>query len=397
VTGRGGESARSKRATAVALTVLALGMLALAAGRTRAQGAGGGRASGGRTVTIAGSGDVLGHIRVVRAARAGGWDRIFAGLAELVREDDAAFANLETPLSEERPVESGSPPILGAPPELAQGLARAGIDVLSIANNHAWDQWARGAERSVAAVRAAGMGAVGAGPTLDDAFRAHVIERRGVRIAFVGITERVNAGPGHSPPEALIARWDDDARVAAAVEAARGQADVVVVSIHWSYDFLPRPSGAQRRRAAFLVEHGADVILGHGPHVLHEVERLPSPRGDAICAYSLGNLVSNQGLRYRVGRRAAAGAHPATWLPTSRDGAWLRVPVTVADGRISIGQLEAVPLFTSNNFWRMERGEDAEPDIRVQRLSAVDEAALRDERRPIIGATLGGEVRLVER
>jgi len=374
------------------VATLSLVLLALAATRSPldAQGSSG-------SVVVAGGGDVLAHIRVVRAARAGGWDRVLSGLRELVRPDDVAFANLETPLSEERPVGSGWRPLSGAPPGFARGLADAGVDILSLANNHAWDQWARGAERSVAAVRAAGMGAIGAGPTLDDAFAAHVVTRGGVRVAFVGITERVNAGPGHSPPEALIARWDDDARVGRAIEAARGQADVVVVSIHWSHDFVARPSGTQRRRAAFLVAHGADVILGHGPHVLHEVERLPSPRGEALCAYSLGNLLSNQGLRYRVGRRAAAGAHPATWLPTSRDGAWLRVPISVSGGRVTLGRVEAVPLFTHNNFWELERGAAAEPDIRVARLASGTDPALRDERRPIIAGTLGDVVTLVDR
>jgi poly-gamma-glutamate capsule biosynthesis protein CapA/YwtB (metallophosphatase superfamily) len=372
---------------AIAMALASIAPLGASLAQTRATG----------SVVIAGGGDVLAHIRVVRAARANGWDRVLSGLAEIVRESDAAFANLETPLSEERPVESGSPPILGAPPELATGLATAGIDVLSIANNHAWDQWARGAERSVAAVRAAHMGAIGAGPTLDDAFAPYVITRGTTRIAFVGITERVNAGPGHSPPEALIARWDDDARVAAAIERARAQADVVVVSIHWSHDFVERPNGRQRERARLLVDHGADVILGHGPHVLHAVERMSSPRGEAICAYSLGNLLSNQGNRYRVGRRAAAGAHIATWLPATRDGAWLRVEVTASGGRIAIGRVEAVPLFTFNNFWAMERDRTLEPDIAVQRLAAVTDAPLRDERRPIIGATLGGVVTLVDR
>jgi poly-gamma-glutamate synthesis protein (capsule biosynthesis protein) len=103
--------------------------------------------------------------------------------------------------------------------------------------------------RAVPSVRAAHMGAIGAGPTLEDAFAPYVIERGGTRIAFVGITERVNAGPGHSPPETLIARWDDDARVAAAIERARAMADVVVVSIHWSHDFVERPNGRQRARA----------------------------------------------------------------------------------------------------------------------------------------------------
>jgi len=373
------------------LATLALALVALAATRGPL-----GAQDGSRSVVIAGGGDVLAHIRVVSAARAGGWDRVLSGLRELVRPDDVAFANLETPLSEERPVESGSPPILGAPPELARGLADAGIDVLSIANNHAWDQWARGAERSVAAVRAAGMGAIGAGPTLEDAFAAHVVTRGGVRVAFVAITERVNGGPGESPPGTLIARWDDDARVGRAIEAARGQADVVVVSIHWGHDFVEAPNRTQRRRAAFLVEHGADVILGHGPHILHGVERVPSPRGDAICAYSLGNLVSNQGLRYRLDRHAARGAHPATWLPTSRDGAWLRLAVSVSGGRVTLGRVEAVPLFTHNNFWDVERGAASEPDIRVARLGDAD-PALRDRRRPIIAATLGDIVALVDR
>jgi poly-gamma-glutamate synthesis protein (capsule biosynthesis protein) len=389
----------SSRPARVLLTLSALVLALTAAPGLDAQGrdAQGLDARGARPVTIAGGGDVLAHIRVVAAARAGSWDRVLEGVREIVRESDVAFANLETPLSEERPVESGSPPILGAPPELATGLAAAGIDVLSIANNHAWDQWARGAERTVAAVRAAHMGAIGAGPTLDDAFAPHVIERSGTRIAFVGITERVNAGPGHSPPEALIARWDDDARVAAAIERARAEADVVVVSIHWSHDFVERPNGRQRQRARLLVDHGADVILGHGPHVLHAVERMSSPRGEAICAYSLGNLVSNQGLRYRVGRRAAAGAHIATWLPTSRDGAWLRVEVTARSGRIAIGRVEAVPLFTYNNFWDTERQRGLSPDIRVQRLAAVTEAPLRTERRPIIATTLTDTVTLVDR
>jgi poly-gamma-glutamate synthesis protein (capsule biosynthesis protein) len=355
------------------------------------------RAQGAPPVVIAGGGDVLAHIRVVRAARSGGWDRVFEGLREVIRERDVAFANLETPLSEERPVESGSPPILGAPPALATALANAGIDVVSIANNHAWDQWARGAERTVAAVRAARVGAIGAGPTLEEALAPHVIARDGTRVAFVGITERVNAGPGHDPPEALIARWDDDAQVAAAVERAREAADVVVVSIHWSHDFVQRPSARQRARARLLVDHGADIILGHGPHVLHGVERMRSPRGDALCAYSLGNLVSNQGLRYRLGRRAAAGAHIATWLPASRDGAWLRVEVRARGGRIAIDRVEAVPLFTYNNFWDTQRDRALEPDIRVQRLAEAADTLLRGERHPVIAATLGSEVTLVDR
>lgn len=359
-------------------------------------------------VVIAGGGDILAHLRVIRAAEEHGWDRVLEGLRPLIREHDAAFANLETPLSQERPPNSaGSPPILGAPAELATALAAAGIDVLSVANNHAWDQWARGAARTTQAVRDAGMGAIGVGPTLEDAFAPFVLEREGLRIAFVAVTERVNSGPGGDRNEALVARWTDDALLVRALARAREEADVVVASVHWSYDFAPGPSFAQRRRAAFLVEHGADVILAHGPHILHGVERLPSPRGEAVCAYSLGNLLSNQGFRYRMGRRAAPGAHPATWLPTTRDGAWLRVEVSVDEGRVAIGRVEAVPLFTSNNFWETDTDRSIAPDIFVQPLAALDQlapdratsdqAALGALRRSLIESALGPAVTLVDR
>jgi poly-gamma-glutamate synthesis protein (capsule biosynthesis protein) len=204
----------------------------------------------------------------------------------------------------------------------------------------------------------------------------------------------VNAGPGHDDPQARIATWDE-ARVAQALAAARRVADVVVVSIHWSHDFWQAPRSEERDRARFLVENGADVVLGHGPHVLHPVERLMSPRGQALCAYSLGNLVSNQGFAYRVGHDGLG--HEATWRPDSRDGAWLRVGLRLEGGRIAIDAVEAVPLFTYNNFFARDADLEPAEDIRVQRLADVDDPMLRAERRATIAAALGPAVTLVER
>lgn len=349
-----------------------------------------------RAVTIGASGDLLLQPRVVSAGRAAveGFDRVLSPIRVMAPGDIVAFANLESPLSEELPVFSGSPPTLGAPPEVASALARAGIDVVSLANNHAWDQGARGAALTRDALRRAGVQAIGAGETIDDALAPVVLARHGVRVAFVGVTHRVNAGPGHAEPRAMIATWDED-RIASALARARAEADVVVVSIHWSHDFRTEPRSEEREHARFLVAHGADVILAHGPHVLHPIERLPSPRGEALCAYSLGNLVSNQGFTYRTGHEGVG--HEATWRPDTRDGAWLRVRVSVGEGRVTIAGLEAVPLFTYNNYFARE--DDLEPveDIRVQRLADVDDPALAAERRAAIASALGPEVELVAR
>lgn len=356
---------------------------------------GGAQVRGG-AVTLGAGGDVLLQPRVVSAGRAAveGFDRVLAPVRVMAPADLIAFANLESPLSEEIPVESGSPPTLGAPADVAAALARAGIDVVSLANNHAWDQGARGAALTLRALREAGVRTAGAGDDDDAAIAPVVVTRGTIRVAFVAVTNRVNAGPGHDEPQARIATWDDE-RVIAALARARRAADLVVVSIHWSHDFWQGPRSEERERARFLVEHGADVILGHGPHVLHPVERLASPRGEALCAYSLGNLVSNQGFAYRLGHDGIG--HEATWRPDARDGAWLRVRVSVEAGRTSIGELEAVPLFTYNNFHERDQGLEPCEDIRVQRLCDVGDGALRAERRAAIAAALGPEVRLVDR
>lgn len=352
--------------------------------------------TGPRVVRIGASGDLLAHIRVLTSAREhGGFEHVLGALREAIDPREIAFLNLETPLSEERPVLSGSPPILGAPPEVANVLSSVGIDVVSVANNHAWDQYSIGAGRTLEALAAANVVALGAGPDLPTAFAPRfVITPEGTRVAFVAVTERVNGGPGPLGPSTLIARWAEDAPVIAAVEAARAAADLVVVSIHWSHDFRMLPFGAQREHARLLVEHGADVILGHGPHVLQEVERLPSPRGEAVCAYSLGNVVSNQGFRYILGRHGARGANPATWMPESRDGVWLRIEASIDEGRVTIAPVTGVPLFTYNNYFARERDHAVVEDIRIQLLRDVADEALRAARLEVIAATLGPHVTL---
>jgi poly-gamma-glutamate capsule biosynthesis protein CapA/YwtB (metallophosphatase superfamily) len=350
-----------------------------------------------RTVAIGGSGDILIHIKVARSATefadAGGYAHVFGELRGVLTEGEIAFANLETPLSMRVPPETGDPPILGAPADVATGLAGAGIDVLSTANNHAYDQTALGMVDTLAAIAAAQIAQVGASEQLERTPGPIVIERDGVRVAIVAFTERINRGPAVRDQPVFISRFEEE-RALRVLTEARSTADVVVVSIHWSHDYVREPMHTQRRLARWLVDSGADLILGHGPHVLQEVERFESPRGDAVCAYSLGNLVSNQGLQYAAGRRIPEGVHPAAVLPETRDGAWLRARFALEDGRIVLRGLEAVPLWTHNNHLARARGDEDRLDIRVRPLSAI-EPVLREERRAAIAAALGEHVTLL--
>ncbi len=349
-----------------------------------------------RAVTIGAGGDILCHLKVVRSAREheSGFEHVFGGLREVIGAAEVAFANLETPLSERIPPETGEPPVLGAPASVAPALAAVGLDVVSVANNHSYDQMAPGLGDTLEALAQASVGAVGASADLDAAPGPLVVERAGVRVAFVAFTERVNRGPAVRGAYTRVARYDD-ATARAALSRAHEVADLVVLSIHWSHDFVETPRLAQRQRARLLVDAGADVILGHGPHVLQEVERMDSPRGDAVVAYSLGNLVSNQGLRYWAGRRIPESLHPAVVLPTLRDGAWLRTRFVIEDGRVRITSLDAVPLWTANNYLDVALHRAEILDVHVGALRSMPIEYQR-ERRPVIAAALGPEVTLVE-
>lgn len=359
--------------------------------------AGAGEAQPGRTrrVVIGASGDVLFHTRVVDAARAnGGFDHLFASLRPVISEGEIAFANLETPLSTEHAPMRGDPPRLGAPPEAAAAMRRAGIDVLSLANNHVWDQRVEGLVETIAALDGAGIAHVGVAPDEDDAPGPLVVERAGVRVAFVAFTVDIQGHPGTRRPAVRVATWDER-RARAALARARERADFVVASMHWGLGYRHDDRSEQRAQAAFLVRHGANLVLGHGPHVLQRVERIASPPGEALVVYSLGNLVSNQGYVYRRGVRER-GVEVPLREPATRDGVWLRVAIERdLTGRTTIGGVEAVPLWTHNNWWEQERRRATLPDIRVLPHPEVLDAELRGERRAAIQAVLGGAVNLL--
>lgn len=351
--------------------------------------------SASRSVLIGASGDVLFHTRVVEVATRQGFEHVLSGLRDVISPQEIAFANLETPLSVDREPTRGDPPRLGAPPEAAEAMAAVGLDVLSVANNHAWDQRDHGMARTLEVLERTGIRPVGAARDEATAPGPIVVEQNGVRVAFVAFTVNLQGHPGRRRPVVRIATWDER-RARQTLRRARALADVVVASMHWGLAYRHDDRSEQRSRARFLVRHGADVVLGHGPHVLQRVERVESPRGEAVVVYSLGNLVSNQGYRFRRGRRER-GVEVPLREPATRDGVWLRVAVGLsADHQVRIERIEAVPLWTHNNWWDETRRRAGVPDVRVVPMRTLADDDLVAERRASIRAVLGDAVRLLD-
>lgn len=206
--------------------------------------------------------------------------------AKLLQRADLAFANLETAVSTRGEPFPKQYNFRAAPAALATLRRQSGIDVLNLANNHVGDYGAAAMLDTVRGVERLGMKAVGAGPDLGRALEPQVIERLGLRIAFVGFSEIAPIEFAAAPGQPGTA-WADPEQIANAIQAARRKADIVVATFHWGIERQTLETARQRELADVAVRNGAQVVIGAHPHTLQPVRR----QGGAIVAYSLGNFV----------------------------------------------------------------------------------------------------------
>ena len=214
----------------------------------------------------------------------------FRDVAAELSAADVAVANLETPLSD-RVVPSHDPKTLAfaTSTRAIPGLRLAGIDAVSLANNHSLNCGPEPFVDTLAALESAGVKHFGGGRTREDARRPAIVEARGLRFAFLGyddVAGRYYAAGERTPGIAPL----DLPEVVADVRAARQVADVVVPYFHWGTEYTSVPTQRQREVAHAAVDAGAALVLGSHPHWVQAVE---FHRG-AFIAYSLGNFVFDQ-------------------------------------------------------------------------------------------------------
>jgi poly-gamma-glutamate capsule biosynthesis protein CapA/YwtB (metallophosphatase superfamily) len=220
--------------------------------------------------------------RTVGERIAGGADPL-AAIRPLLERAASTVVNLESVLSEKGTAMAGKRYSLRAPVAAGPVLRSAGIDAVSLANNHAADFGDEALLDSIANLEANQVRAVGAGQTSDRADTPHFFTarsgRKGAVIALDDTGDAVEPG--------LIASARDRERVAAAIRGARAEASFVLCFIHWGEENTTTVSERQRELARWLIGQGADAIVGTHPHCLQPFD---SYHGRPIV-YSLGNLV----------------------------------------------------------------------------------------------------------
>lgn len=237
-------------------------------------------------------GDVMLDRGVAAVIAAEGPAYPFSGVGERLCAADLAIGNLECPLSatgDRLP----KPIAFRGDPALAPALAAAGFDIMNLANNHAVDCGRGALMGTIAHLRRANIRACGAGRDRAEAEAPVVLSAGGLRVAFLGFTEFMEGTrPYDHVPTIGLARAE---AIAAAVRRARSGADCVVVSLHAGEEYDAFPSPLQRSFALAAAGAGADLVLGHHPHVLQGLEWVPrAGRRPALVIHSLGNFIFDQ-------------------------------------------------------------------------------------------------------
>ena len=295
------------------------------------------------TVSIFIVGDIMSHRAVSKSAETYGFSSFFRHIEDRIAGADLSIGNLEFPLAG-KPY-SGYPQFSG-PDAYARYLKETGFDVFLTANNHITDKGAAGMSRTLSVLDTLGVAYTGtaASPEADTLLNPLLLHVRGLRIAIVNFTYGTNTGTGTPWPKVHTMNKEQVARM---LERAQ-EADIVLVFPHWGIEYRHRHSEEQEQWARFVVDHGADAVIGAHPHVVQDIRRI----GHAPVFYSVGNALSNQNdldarLELAVTLRIAVSPfHPPQMLEPAWEFLWCTKPGMVEES------YSAVPVTLSAEYWR---------------------------------------------
>lgn len=250
-------------------------------------------------ITLSAVGDILIHDTVYKDAYKKGqgktyqFDPMFARVKSLMEKADLTFANQES-IAGGAEIGLSSYPMFNSPFQISDTLKQAGVDIVSIANNHTLDRKEQAILNAIEYYEKIGLPYVGAYKNEEDRDSIRVLEKNGVKVAFAAFTYGTN---GLTVPQGkeYLANYIDKDRIKQEISKAKQQADVVVLSLHFGTEYQLEPNKEQKDLAKFAINEGADIILGHHPHVLQPAEWIEREDGTkGFVVYSLGNFLAAQ-------------------------------------------------------------------------------------------------------
>lgn len=216
-----------------------------------------------------------------------------------IQNADIAFINQETVMAG-----VGYPiscyPAFNSPQDLGLDVVELGFDVVNIATNHMLDMGANGFLKTIEFWKKQDCLMIGGYENQEDFENIRIYEEQGIKIAFLSFNYGTNGISLPASSDIKIPCIDDE-DIISQIKSAKEKADMVFVSMHWGDEGVFKPNDEQKRVAQLIADCGADVIIGHHPHVIQPVEWLTGKDGNkTLCIYSLGNFVAEQAYDYNI-------------------------------------------------------------------------------------------------
>lgn len=262
----------------------------------------------------------------------------------LLRASDLNLINLECAITS---CEKAVPKVFNfrSDPKNIQVLKTARIDVVNLANNHVLDFGVEGLSETLRLLDEAGIRRVGAGHDLNEARQPVVLERKGMRVGILGMTDN-EPGWAATPDAAGIkfVEVGDVSAVEEPVAALRQQCDVLIVSMHWGPNMREQPSAKFVHFAHALIDRGVDIFHGHSAHIVQRVERYKQ----GLILYDTGDFIDDYAVDPQL----------------RNDLSFLYVIDVAPDHEL---KLELVPVKISNFQVNLAQGQEKEGCLRRQR------------------------------
>lgn len=251
------------------------------------------------TLTLVFAGDIMGHDDQIASAKTQGdgtyyYNSNFGPIESYLKGADIAIGNLEVTFA--GPPYKGYPSF-SSPDELATTLKEVGFDILVNANNHAIDRRKKGLERTLKVLDENSLVQTGVfkNPAARAANYPLIVEKNNIRIGLLNYTYGTN-GIRVTPPN--IVNYIDTTLIKKDLKKAKlASPDFIIAIMHWGDEYKLKENATQRRLARFLIQNGADAIIGHHPHVVQPITLMD----EHLVVYSLGNMISNITKRYTDG------------------------------------------------------------------------------------------------
>ncbi len=240
-------------------------------------------------VNLVFSGDILLSDHVMNAYNKGGIRGVLdSQFQSVIDEADIFMANEEFPFSNRGTAAADKQFTFRVDPSLVSVFKELGIDLVTLANNHAMDYGTDALLDTCDTLDEAGIARVGAGKNLDEAKAPVILEAKGKKIGFLGASRVIPVASWNatSTKPGMITTYDPQILVDE-IKKLRSQCDYLVVYVHWGIERKETPEDYQRTLGKQYIDAGADVVIGSHPHVLQGVEYY---KGKPIV-YSLGNFI----------------------------------------------------------------------------------------------------------